>query len=260
MILGGSGGYYGARMAERWIFGLRYQPPVMTEGMSPAPVPSAPAPAVKVAPSAFPSASAPLNVAPIPEPAAPEAEEELTQTTRLSATRNSSPSYFEAYADARAEMEDGFEYIGFRRLFDPIRFSTPDSIRATRRMLAAANNIVGAYRGREVMLEQTYRPDELNETGSLRETFESAQGTRLLLTDADSLFGVLQSWPGRYSFNDQFVAFLDPAAAQTYAALRRDIIARIQSWRNLPESSNRVTIPRLLMAVGPYLPPPPTIR
>ena len=260
LALGSSGGYHGARLAERWIFGIRYQAPVMTEGMSPAPLPASPALGTPAGPTDYPSPSAPAAVAPLPEPALEPVAEQPTQTTRLSATRNTTPSYFEAYADARAEMEDEFDYIGFRRLFDSPLFSSPDSIRASRRMLAAASNIVAVYRSREVRLEQTYRPDAPEAPGSLRETFEAAQGAAGLLSEVDSLFGVLQSSEGRYSYDDQSVKFVDPAAALAYGALRQDILARIQGWRDLPESSNQVTIPRLLTAVGPGLPPPPAIR
>jgi hypothetical protein len=181
-----------------------------------------------------------------------------TRTSRLRATLNRAPTYFEAYADARAEMEEAFEYIGFRRVFEPIRFSTLDSLRATRRMVSAAGNILRVYRGREVMLEQSYRPDDPGGRGTLREPFETAEATRALLADVDSLFGLLLLQQGRFTFDGEAVRFQDRQAALAYSDLRAGIGATIRTWRDSASARDLVTMPRLIRALGDF--PAPAVR
>jgi hypothetical protein len=178
------------------------------------------------------------------------------RTSRLRATRNRTPSYFEAYADARAEMDEGLEYINFQRVFAPARFAAPESVRATRRMITAAGNILRVYRGREVMMEQTYRPNEPDGHGSLREPFETAEATRSLLSDVDSLFGVLVAQQGRFAYDGVSLRFEDRDAARAYDALRRDIVAAMASWRDSAVAQDLVTMPRLLRGFGGATPPP----
>jgi hypothetical protein len=179
-----------------------------------------------------------------------------THTLRLPATRNRIPSYFEAYADARAEMDEALGYINFQHVFAPARFATPESLRATRRMVAAAGNIVRVYRGREVMMEQTYRPEDPGGKGSLRESFETAEAVRSLLSDVDSVFGLMVFQQGRFRYSGESVSFEEPRAAEAYAALRSEIASTIQTWRDLPEATDLVTIPRLLRAFDGATPPP----
>jgi hypothetical protein len=166
------------------------------------------------------------------------------------------PSYFEAYADARAEMNEALDYVGFRQVFAPSRFSGPDSLRAARRMVSAAGNILRVYRGREVMLEQTYRPGDPDGHGSLRESFEASEAARSLLSDLDSLYGILVAEHGKYALRGEAIAFESGQAASAYAGLHRAILQSVQLWQDSSEAPNRVTMPRLLRAIGPTLPPP----
>jgi hypothetical protein len=208
-------------------------------------------------PALYPAPSKPLASVPGTSDslaAAPAHDE--TRVSRLTATRARLPSYFEAYADARAEMDDGFDYVSFRRVFAPSRFAAPESLRATRRMVAAAGNILRVYRGREVMLEQTYRPDDPGGRGSLRETFETAETSRALLADVDSLFGLLVSQQGRFSYGSDAIRFQDPRTARAYNQVRADIVSTLSTWRDSGGATNRVTLPRLLQAFGGSLPPP----
>lgn len=178
------------------------------------------------------------------------------RTSRLPATRNRTPGYFEAYADARAEMDEALEYINFQRVFAPPRFAAPESLRATRRMLSAAGNILRIYRGREVMMEQTYRPDDPGGRGSFREPFGTAEATRSLLADSDSLFGVLVGQQGRFSYDGESVRFQDPEAARIYATLRREVVSALAVWRDSTAALDQVTMPRLLRGFEGASPPP----
>jgi hypothetical protein len=105
------------------------------------------------------------------------------------------------------------------------------------------------------MMEQTYRPNEPDGHGSLREPFETAEATRSLLSDTDSLFGVLVAQQGRFGYDGISLRFEDREAARTYEALRRDILATIASWRDSALARDLVTMPRLLRAFGGATPP-----
>jgi hypothetical protein len=123
-------------------------------------------------------------------------------------------------------------------------------------MVSAAGNILRVYRGREVMLEQSYRPDDPGGQGTLREPFETAEATRALLADVDSLFGLLLSQQGRFTYDGETVRFQDRHAGQAYAVLRGDIGAVIRTWRDSASARDLVTMPRLIRALGDFPTPP----
>lgn len=153
-------------------------------------------------------------------------------------------------------MDESFRYIQFRHVFAPNRFSSPDSIRAARRMVAAAGNILRVYRGHEVTLEQTYRPDDPGGRGTLREPFETTETARALLADVDSLFGLLVAQQGRFLYDGSSVRFTDPRSTRLYADLRHRILLTLRDWRDAPDRNPGVTVPRLLLALGADPPPP----
>ncbi len=201
----------------------------------------------------YPAPSQPLPPASAPARTAPPAPRVVS---RLGTTVTRMPSYFEAYADARAEMDEGLDYVNFRRIFAPVRFASPDSVRSARRTVAAAGNILRVYRGREVMLEQTYRPGEPEGRGSLREPFEVAEASRGLLSDVDSLFAILVGQEGEVRYRDNALYFLNNRASRAYSEVRRRITQALASLGDPVEAADRVTMPRLLRAIGPDRPPP----
>jgi hypothetical protein len=203
----------------------------------------------------YPAPSKPLipgTKAPAPSASAPASR----TVSRLGTTVTKLPSYYEAYADARAEMDEALGYVDFRSVFAAYRFASPDSIRATRRMVAAAGNILRVYRGREVMLEQTYRPGEPEGKGSLRETFEVAEASRGLLADVDSLFVILVGQEGEVKYRDSALSFRNSRAAQAYANIRRQVMQTLTYLGDPAEAADRVTMPRLLRGFGTDRPPP----
>jgi len=201
----------------------------------------------------YPAPSRPLPPASPPARSVPPAPRVVS---RLGTTVTRMPSYFEAYADARAEMDEGLDYVNFRRIFAPVRFASPDSVRSARRTIAAAVNILRVYRGREVMLEQTYRPGEPEGRGSLREPFEVAEASRGLLSDIDSLFAILVAQEGEVRYRDNALYFLNGRASRAYSDVRRRITQELAGSGDPVEAADRVTMPRLLRAVGPDRPPP----
>jgi hypothetical protein len=269
-LLGG-GAYLAWPQTTAWLASRRDRGVNLSEGMPPSPgtqlrdsavagtVGSPASPATQrldSLPNLFPAPSKPLAATSAAQDSTPKSPDEETRVSRFTATRTKLPSYFEAYADARAEMDDGFDYVSFRRVFSPARFAAPESLRATRRMVAAASNILRVYRGREVMLEQTYRPDDPGGRGSLREPFETAEASRALLADVDSLFGLLVAQQGRFSYTNDALRFEDSRTARTYNQLRGEIVHTLADWRDSGGATNRVTLPRLLQALGATLPPP----
>ncbi|HXI20248.1 MAG TPA: hypothetical protein VNH46_04145, partial [Gemmatimonadales bacterium] len=132
------------------------------------------------------------------------------------------------------------------------------SLRAAWHTVDAAVNIVRVYRGKEVMLEQTYRPAETDDAGSLREPFLAAEASRTLLESVDSLFGLLVAQQAGVVARANGLKFADPSAAAEYTVLREQIRAQIARWRDSAEAPNRVTMPRLLRALAGG--PPPALR
>lgn len=252
----GGGGY------ALWRFALpRLEQPRpgsrMSEGMPPAPVPTLAEPLAAPRADSF-RTTYPAPTPPLPPAAAAVGRPTATaagRTQQLPTTRPRSPGYFEAYADARAEMDDALAYISFQRIFEPSRFTSPESIRATRRMVAAAGNILRVYRGKEVMLEQTYRPDDPGGRGGLRESFEASEAARALLSDVDSLFSILVAQEDRLRWTGGAVGFDEARAAEAYFALRQEISSEVRSWRDSTETQSRVTMPRLLKAIDGTAPP-----
>jgi hypothetical protein len=239
--------------------------PGLWEGLPPAPESSSALKAADTAPMGIPRSDSFQTRHPAPTPPLAPALAPLqrpvpdtvtgTRTARLLATRNRTPGYFEAYADARAEMDEALDYINFQRVFAAARFAAPESVRATRRMVSAAGNILRVYRGHEVMMEQTYRPDDPGGKGSFREPFLTAEATRSLLADSDSLFGILVTQQGRFSYDGEGVRFQDPEAARAYATLRQEIVSTLADWRDSTANQALVTMPRLLRAFQGSLPP-----
>jgi hypothetical protein len=236
-------------------------PPVGAPARGPSPRPGPETPKATLArsdtgPVVYPAPSKPLAPAnkPAPRTAAPPPPPRVV--SRLGTTVNKMPSYYEAYADARADMDESLAYVDFRRVFAPTRFASADSIRAARRMVAAAGNILRVYRGREVMLEQTYRPGEPEGKGSLRETFEVAEASRGLLAEVDSLFAVLMAQGSEVRYRDNTLFFQNKRAGEAYSGIRRRILQTLSYLGDPAEAADRVTMPRLLRGFGADRPPP----
>jgi len=128
-------------------------------------------------------------------------------------------------------------------------------MRSARRATAAALNILGGYHSQEVMLEQTY-PSGGSGSGSLRESFETAESGRSLLAMADSLFGLLLSAEGRYTGTGRGLRFSDPVVAREYRALRDRIVALMTAIPAIARDGSGIgATGRLRRVVGDSLPP-----
>lgn len=217
-------------------------PPVRKPAAQPEVFPAPSRPAVVVAPK--------RDTTPRPAP--------VVVPPRKPAAASKAPSYYQAYADARSEMDQSLSYVNFRRVFAPGHFASMDSLRATKRMVVAAGNILRVYRGREVQLEQTFRPDDPGGRNSLREPFETSEASRALLSDVDSLFTLLVNQEGEITVSATEIRFRSARGARAYNDMRREIMQTLATWRDSAEASNRVTMPRLVQALNAF--PPPIAR
>lgn len=156
------------------------------------------------------------------------------------------------YLEAREQLDSSLVLVNFRRLFSPTRLRDGESVRQARRVIDGAANVFRVYWGQEVMLEQTDpRPNAL----AFRETYETTETARELLTDLDSLFSILGNHVGGYSIQNDTIAFLDMTAAHDWEAVRNSLLRKRLAWQDSSEVSGRVSIPRILHAFNDRLPP-----
>ncbi len=147
--------------------------------------------------------------------------------------------YQDAYGGAQREVSDALGLVDFPGLFSPGRLA-PARLRATRRALTEAANILRDYRNRQIRIEQTYAATALGLTRAgawpagqdrewrhhpvLRESFETGQRMDDLLNGADSLLAFLAGQAGGYRVEAARLVFADPAAARRYRTQRASLI------------------------------------
>ncbi|MCU0620768.1 MAG: hypothetical protein MUC69_04610 [Gemmatimonadales bacterium] len=152
-------------------------------------------------------------------------------------------SYAAAYGIARAEMDSDFTVAGVRSLFATSRLASVDSLRAGRRLVQTARNIVRTYYSNEVQIERAYRDtvafqvarmgwgtsqqNDWKSRAVLKESYEGAQLTDSLLTRIDEVYVLLLGQSGNYRVGGGTIAFGDPRAADDYARLAAWLGARI---------------------------------
>jgi len=185
----------------------------------------------------------------------PEGEVYLSQ---LAANRTRGLTYAEAYAGAQADLEEAFGLVDVRDFFAPRRLMTPDSIRAARRVVAAAANILADYHRQEVTLEQAYHPAGTDGLTVLRESFDEAEAGRAMLAATDSLFGLLLAQDGRYTLTERGVHFADASTTGRYSDLRTPIMAWLRATAPIARAGHGVGAQgRLRRVIGNEYPPPP---
>ena len=151
-------------------------------------------------------------------------------TSRMAATRAAiSPAYSEGYDAARRDLREGLDYVALAGLWEPSRLNGPDSLRATRRRITAAQNLLAAFRGQELMLEESYRASITDSASSLREPFASAEAGRQLLAAADTLVGLMLAQGDRVGVRGSTLRFVDGRAAAAYSELLAGYLAALDA-------------------------------
>ena len=128
-------------------------------------------------------------------------------------------SYAAAYANARSAMDSDLALGGVSRLFSAARLTSRDSLRAGRRLVTSARNIVRVYHSDEVQIERAYRDTVTFQVGrmgwsrsqqadwkaraTLKESYEGSELTDSLLTYTDDLYTLLLGHWGEYEIQRQ---------------------------------------------------------
>jgi hypothetical protein len=194
----------------------------------------------------------------VTRPAAPAPSGRLTAAAL--ATR-----YQAAYAAARADLETGLRTAGFANLFATERLTSPEGVRAARLSAGTASAYVAKYRRREGEIEQAYADsfatlskqlawsaDERRAWDNhqvLQEKPEVAKLAGFLLTEIDSVYGVLSSQEGAYEIKGGTITFQDAKAAHAYAELKPWLDRRAHQWADTG-SGTPTTAARVLRAIG----------
>jgi hypothetical protein len=169
--------------------------------------------------------------------------------------------YEAAYAAARAELETGFRTAGFANVFAPEHMSSAQGVRVARLSAGTASAYVAKYRRREAEIEAAYADsaEALAKSPADRRVWESrpvlqespeiAKLASFLLTEVDSVFGVLSSQDTAYAINDGAITFLDAAAARAYGELRPWLDRNAHKWADTA-SGPPSSAARVLRAIG----------
>lgn len=218
------------------------------------------------------------GVRPLPRPgrliagsAQPRAVEGLRPMTPIELRR----SYAAAYANARSAVDSDLALGGVSRLFSTARLTSRDSLRAGRRLVTSARNIVRVYHSDEVQIERAYRDTvtfQVSRMGwsksqqadwkaraTLKESYEGSELTDSLLTYTDDLYTLLLGHWGEYEISGNSISFDDPAVADEYQGLASWLQAHItQLDSESDNSSSSPTSRRISRALGGTR--PPTLR
>jgi hypothetical protein len=174
---------------------------------------------------------------------------------------------YEAASDsARTRLESGLRVVRLNRLFASSRLTPNGGVTDTRMSLAGAANFIRVYRQQQAAINQAYQDTV---TALAKEQRWSPRKVRAwyartgvkeapplelisgsLLASIDSIFGVLQQQAGAYKLRETAIAFEDPAAGQTYGALRRRIKEQIDAAVAAGGATSPGPAGLLLQAIG----------
>lgn len=184
-------------------------------------------------------------------------------------------SYAAAYANARSAIDSDLALGGVTRLFSNARLTSRDSLRAGRRLVTSARNIVRVYHSDEVQIERAYR-DTVNfqvtrmgwskgqqadwkARATLKESYDASELTDSLLTYTDNLYTLLLGHWGEYEISGSSISFDDPAVADEYQVLASWLQAHItQLDSEADNTSASPTSRRIARALAGTR--PPTLR
>ena len=172
--------------------------------------------------------------------------------------------YEAAYAASRRQLESELAQARFADALAPAALVNGREALRGRRIVASAANIVAQYRRREVMIDKAYADTAefqarragwseadrraWNARASLRESFESSDLAESMLSDADSLLGILVA--SRYRITGDAIRFDGPAASGAWNGLRARIAARNADSLAAPGRHPTLVAVRQVVAAG----------
>jgi hypothetical protein len=176
-----------------------------------------------------------------------------------------------AHDSARARLEGGMRVSRLSDLFGASRLSPSGGVTETRMGLAGASNFIRVYRQQRAVIERQYQDSFTVVSKRLgwsptairrwygrvtpKESPTAVELTTSLLTGVDSLLGVLDAQAGAYTITPRTIQFDDPAAKESYSALRQRIAATVDSASILVGPDTSTPIGYLLQAIGTTRPP-----
>ncbi|MCH7475774.1 MAG: hypothetical protein IIA27_14040 [Gemmatimonadetes bacterium] len=181
-----------------------------------------------------------------PGPNAPAPSRRAAAEADLSPAADGGTAYSDAYHQARVRFEQSIASLGFEDLFATSRISTADGLRTARRLVAAVRNVVAAYRGEEVRIDQEFGMAN----ASMREPYGTARSVDSLIATADSIYALLQATQGQYQLlRGGRIAFEDPLVTAAYVGQAIWLEARLRAWNRNP-ARTPMTVRPIVAAVG----------
>jgi hypothetical protein len=174
--------------------------------------------------------------------------------------------YQAAHDSARTRLETGLRVARLTRLFSASRLSPSGGVTDTRMSLAGAANFIRLFREQQAAIEAAYQdsvtalakenrwsPKKIRQWYSRPAQVEAPSLKLLgetLLASIDTLLGVLDSQAGAYKIRGSAIAFEDPAAGQSYGALRRKIREQMDAVIAAGGATSSGPTALLLQAIG----------
>ena len=176
-----------------------------------------------------------------------------------------------AHDSARSRLEGGMRVVRLSQLFGTPRLSPSGGVAETRMGIAGASNFIRVYRQQRATIERQYQ-DSFTVASKRagwspaairrwygrvvpKESPAMVGLTTSLLSGVDSLLGVLDAQAGAYTITPRTIQFDDPAAKESYSALRQRIAATVDSASVLVGSDSSTPMGYLLQAIGTTRPP-----
>ena len=174
--------------------------------------------------------------------------------------------YNAAHDSAESRLEAGLRVARLTQLFSSSRLSPTGGVVDTRMSLAGAANFIRVFRQQQAAIERAYQdsvtalarrngwpPKQVRQWYNRPPRKESSTLQLIsggLLASIDSILGVLDAQAGAYKIRGSAIAFEDPAAGQTYGALRKRIKDQIDAAVAAGGATSSGPAGLLLQAIG----------
>jgi hypothetical protein len=194
------------------------------------------------------------------------ASEASSGTSKASSVQALLARYEAASGEAYTRLEAGIRVARLQRLFSAARLTPGGGITDTRMSLAGAANFIRVYREQQGAVDRAYQDSVTTLAKRYKWTRKEVQQwyTRpprqenptlqllsgSLLSTIDSILGVLGAEAGAYKLRGSAIAFEDPAATQSYGALRKRIKEQIDAAVAAGGATSLGPTGLLLQAIG----------
>ena len=174
--------------------------------------------------------------------------------------------YEAASGEVYTRLEAGMRVARLQRLFSTARLTPGGGITDTRMSLAGAANFIRVYRAQQAAVDRAYQDSVTTLAKRYKWARKDVQQwytrpprqenptlqllTGSLLSTIDSILGVLGAEAGAYKLRGSAIAFEDPAATQSYGALRKRIKEQIDAAVAAGGATSLGPTGLLLQAIG----------